>query len=269
LKEATQRMEGGNLSVRVALPGARSAAEFQALAVSFNGMAQRVEGTVSTLQAFVADAAHELHTPLTALHTNLELASGEGDPARCALHLERARDQELRLETLVNGLLDLSRIEASSTSTRKEQVDLNLLLAGLGEQFASRAEQAERTFQISLPQECVHVCGDPQQLQRILVNLLENSLKFTHRGGTISLELVRKGDEAVLVISDDGIGIPAEDLPHLFERFHRGRNVSSYPGSGLGLAITRALVNANGGTIQAEPASGVGTRMVARFPAVS
>ncbi len=266
LTDVTQRMEGGNLSVRVNLPGKRPAAEFQALAHSFNGMAQRVDDTVSTLRAFVADAAHELHTPLTALHTNLELAADEGDARHRTLYLERAQEQSVRLEALVNGLLNLSRIEAGRFESETESVDLNRLLGEVGEQFASRAEQAERAFSIELPGETICVNGDPAQLRQVINNLLENSLKFTPAGGLISLNLNCSAGEANLAVTDTGIGIPTEDLPHLFERFHRGRNASSYPGSGLGLAITRALVLAHGGSIRAESEPGKGTKISICLP---
>jgi signal transduction histidine kinase len=266
LTDVTQRMEGGDLSVRVNLPGKRPASEFQALANAFNGMAQRVEDTVSTLRAFVADAAHELHTPLTALHTNLELAADEADVARRSLFLERAQEQGSRLETLVSGLLDLSRIEAAQTRQVFLPVNLNGLLGDIGRQFAPRVEGAGNRFVLDLPEENVEFSGNESQVRQIVTNLLENALKFTPAGGTITLGLLQSADEAILTILDTGIGIPPEDLPHLFERFHRGRNASRYPGSGLGLAITKALVSAHGGSIRADSKPGEGTMITVRLP---
>ena len=268
LTHATQRMENGDLSARVGISGKNPAAEFQALAHSFNGMAQQVEGTVSTLRAFVADAAHELHTPLTALHTNLELVADETDAARQSLYLERAQEQSARLEGLVGGLLDLSRIEAAHPGPETGPLDLGGLLGEMEEQLASRAEQANRVFTLELPEEPVTVTGNPPQLRRVVTNLFENSLKFTPAGGSITIGLVRSGGQAILTVTDTGIGVPPEDLPHLFERFHRGRNVSSFPGSGLGLAITRALIRAHGGGIRAESTLGAGTNIVIELPVI-
>jgi len=266
LTEATRRMEGGNLSARADMSGKGQTHEFQELAHSFNIMAQRMENTVSALRAFVADAAHELHTPLTALHTNLELAVDEQDTTRRSLYLTRAQEQGQRLETLVNSLLDLSKIEAAQPRLNFAPVELNQLLRQLGEQFASRAEQADCAFESDIPGEAVCVSGNGSQIRQVVNNLLENSLKFTPPGGSIALKLTRSAHEAMITVSDTGIGIPSEDLPHLFERFHRGRNVSQFPGNGLGLAITKALILAHNGSIHAESTPGNGTIIIASLP---
>lgn len=254
LTDATRQMERGNLSMRANLPGTKPADEFHTLALSFNSMAQRVEDTVSTLRAFVSDAAHELNTPLTALKTNLELAANETDNDQQAVFLARAIEQNRRLELLTAGLLDLSRIEVSQSAPDPEPVRLRMLVAQAGERFASRAEQAERTFVLDLPEAEITVHGNHMQLQRALDNLLENALKFTPKGGEICLQVEQKDDQVFLIVTDTGIGIPSEDLPHLFGRFRRGRNSSEYPGNGLGLAIVKAIAAAHGGQVHVESA---------------
>ena len=98
---------------------------------------------------------------------------------------------------------------------------------------------------MKLPDETVDIPGNETQLRQVIINLLENALKFTPAGGWISLSVEHSPDQVTLTVSDSGIGIPPEDLPHLFERFHRGRNASEYPGNGLGLAIVKAIVNAH------------------------
>lgn len=267
LTHATRRMEQGDLAMRATLPRVRQANEFQTLADSFNNMAQRVEDTVSTLRAFVSDAAHELNTPLTALKTNLELAANETDAVQKGIFLARALEQNRRLELLTSSLLDLSRIEAAQTSPDPEPVNLRRLAAEAGERFASRAEQAERSFGLSLPEGDLTIHGNSLHLQRALDNLLENALKFTPQGGTIHLELKEKDGQAILTVTDNGIGILPEDLPHLFERFHRGRNSAEYPGNGLGLAIVKAIVNAHGGQVSVESAGrGQGSRFRVVLP---
>jgi signal transduction histidine kinase len=250
LTDAAHRMEGGNLSARVALPGEKQE-EFTALAHAFNGMAAQVENTISTLRAFVSDAAHELNTPLTALKTNLELAAAETNATQQQEFLARALEQNQRLEKLTSGLLDLSRIEAAADAASGfEPLDLRQAVAQVGERFASRADQAGRNFTLTLPKTEVKILGNVAQLDRVLSNLLENALKFTPESGNISLVLEKNENTATLTIADTGIGIPPEDLPHLFERFHRGRNSSSYPGNGLGLAIVKASVAAHKGNIR-------------------
>jgi signal transduction histidine kinase len=283
LESATRQMEQGDLQVRVDLQKERQQ-EFLSLASSFNSMAAQVEQTVSTLREFVADAAHELHTPLTALQANLELArnetlappgtvrqdrcgasAGENASARTR-YLARAHEQSQRLEGLVQSLLDLSRIEAAQSKSSFEPVDFTQLVREAGEQFASRAEQADRSLSMNVPEEVVQVLGNETQLKQVVMNLLENALKFTPASGWISLEVERPSDQVRLTISDSGIGIPAEDLPHLFERFHRGRNASEYPGNGLGLAIVKAIVNAHKGDIAVQSTPMQGTTVFVSLP---
>lgn len=266
LEQATRQMEQGNLAVRVDLQNERQQ-EFVSLAHSFNGMAQQVEQTVSTLREFVADAAHELHTPLTALQANIELAREEENASERTRYLTRAQEQGQRLEALVQSLLDLSRIEAAESRSSFAPLDFIQLVREAGEQFASRAEQAERVFSMTVPDVELQVTGNEMQLKQVIMNLLENALKFTPTTGTISLDLERSDDELILAISDNGIGIAADDMSHLFERFHRGRNVAEYPGNGLGLAIVKAIVESHGGRVEAHSDGyGKGSRIVVRIP---
>jgi len=265
LSNVTARMTNGDLSSRADI---KSHDEFGQLARSFNRMAEQVEQTVSTLRGFVGDAAHELHSPLTALQANLELARDEKNESERARYLLRAQEQGQRLETLVESLLDLSRIEAAETKFNFAPVDINQLVREVGEQFASRAEQADRFFTMNVPVENPHVMGNEMQLKQVIMNLLENALKFTPTNGTISLSFEHPANEIKLTVSDSGIGIPPEDLPHVFERFHRGRNVSDYPGNGLGLAIVKAIVLAHGGNVAVQSQPGNGTRITTSMPSL-
>src|SRR6266498_132506 len=263
LTNVTSHMAQGDLSSRADV---KSGDEFGQLARSFNEMAEQVEQTISTLRAFVADAAHELHTPLAALQANLELARDEKDVSKQTGYLKRAQEQSRRLEALVQSLLDLSRIEAKESKSEFAQVDILQLVREVGEQSASRAEQADRNFSMQLPDAVVVIQGNETQLRQVVINLLENALKFTPADGTIALALQQHGNEINLIVSDSGIGIPPEDLPHLFERFHRGRNASEYPGNGLGLAIVKAIVNQHQGNIVAQPQPMQGTSIFVSLP---
>jgi signal transduction histidine kinase len=265
LEHATQQMEQGNLAVRVNLPNERQQ-EFLSLANSFNGMAEQVEQTISTLRSFVADAAHELHTPLTALQTNLELARDEKNASARTRYLERAQQQSQRLEALVKSLLDLSRIEAAESKSDLLPVDLSQLVQEVSEHFASRAEQTDHEFEAGPIEEDIFVMGNQEQLRQVMINLLENALKFTPGNGLISVAFEVVDHQAELTITDTGIGIPAEDLPHLFERFHRGRNASNYVGNGLGLAIVKAIVTAHKGEVVVRSEAGKGTQMIVSIP---
>jgi len=250
LTGVTARMAGGDLSARADIV---TEDEFGLLARSFNRMAEQVEETVVTLRRFVSDAAHEFHTPLTALHTNLELAPDEE-------FVRRARAQVRRLERLAEGLLDLSRVEAGGCPDDRAPLELVALLKEVSELYASQAEQAGLDFNLTLPPSPVTVRGDRAQLRRVLENLLDNAIKFTPEGGSVALGARQSGERVELWVEDTGIGIPPDDLPHLFRRFHRSRNAAGYPGSGLGLAIAKAIVENHGGCIRVESTVGEGTR---------
>jgi signal transduction histidine kinase len=249
LTDVTARMAQGDLSSRA---GVKSRDEFGQLARSFNEMADQVEGTVAALRRFVSDAAHELHTPLTALRANLDLAAQENDAAAQHVFVERAQATVVRLETLTNNLLDLSRLEAQSDQEPAGSMDLAALVKQNAEVYASQAEQAGLTFAVRVPDEPTRIRADAKQVQRALNNLFDNACKFTPPGGTVAIQLQREDGHVQLSVTDTGIGIPPDDLPQLFNRFHRGRNATAYSGSGLGLAIVKAITEQQGGQIVVE-----------------
>jgi signal transduction histidine kinase len=257
LTAAAGRMAAGDLSARadVAAP-----AELAVLGHTFNEMAVQVGGMLSTLRNFVSDAAHELHTPLTALRTDLELSAANPSTELA----QRALGHANRLQGLVESLLDLSRLEAE-TNRADEPVDLAALVREMGEIHASRAEQVGLTFTLEVPEGVVEIRGSAGQLRSAVGNLLENAVKFTPEGGAIRLGLTRDGKNWEVWVEDTGIGIPEEELPLLFRRFHRGRNVSRYPGNGLGLAIVQAVAQAHGGEASVQRLA-QGTRAGLRLP---
>jgi signal transduction histidine kinase len=255
LTQVTARMSQGNLSARAHV---NRRDELGTLSRSFNEMATRVEDTVSTLRRFVADAAHELHTPLAALRTNLELAPDDR-------FVKRAQSQVERLEKLTTGLLSLSRIEAEKRDQVQAPVVLNTVVQNVAELYASRAEQTGLAFELTVPEDPITVTGDDAQLRDALGNVLDNAIKFTSHGGTVAMSLSQEDDWAVLRVRDTGIGIPAEDLPYVFNRFHRGSNAAAYPGSGLGLAIVEAIVARCDGAVEVENVAR-GTQLALRLP---
>jgi signal transduction histidine kinase len=262
LTHVTRRMAQGQLSARVDL--ARQD-ELGSLASSFNTMADRIENTVVTLQRFVADAAHELNTPITALRTNLELATSEDDTHGYQSDLEQAQVELARLERLTTSLLALARLEARGNEVERRPIDVGALVRQMHERYASRAEQGEIALEMSAPAQPVMIQANEEQLTRMLDNLLDNALKFTPSGGTVSLSL-RSDEQAVhLLVQDTGIGIPPDDLPKLFSRFHRGRNTAVYPGNGLGLVIVKAIVEEHRGDVTVE-SSPAGTCFSVRLP---
>jgi signal transduction histidine kinase len=194
----------------------------------------------------------------------LELSASETDESRRATLIDQAQQQAARLRELADSLLDLSRVEAARQAAFVA-VNLNDLLRDLSEPYASQAEQAGLTLSLDLTQDPIELRGDPAQLRRAIGNLLDNAIKFTPEGGTVTIGLKQDAGISELCVQDTGIGIPEDDLPQLFNRFHRGRNVANYPGNGLGLAIVRAIVEAHGGQVSAANTS-PGARFCMRLP---
>jgi signal transduction histidine kinase len=263
LTGVTAQMAEGNLSARADVDRHD---EFGILARTFNEMANRVEDTVVTLRRFVGDAAHELHTPLTALTANLELAVSEDNEEKRQTFITQAQQQVKRLETLTIGLLDLSRIEMNIVSEEKHLVNLTALIQETIELYASRAEQAGLTFVLDLDDSAIMAHVNESQFRRVIGNLLDNAIKFTPEDGTITLGMRRRDQAVELWVKDTGIGIPGDDLPQLFNRFHRGRNAAAYPGNGLGLAIIKAIVESHRGQVVVESAAESGTRFSLQLP---
>jgi signal transduction histidine kinase len=260
LTAATGRMAAGDLSARADL---HTHDELGDLSRSFNDMAGRVEATVQALRNFVGDAAHQLHTPLTALDAYLELARDEVDPARRRDYLADAEAQAGRLESVIEGLLELSRLEDNSAA--HTAFDLKAVTAELAEVFASRADQADLRFRYDAPAAPVTIDGDARQVREAVANLLDNAFKFTLSGGQVELRLDADEAWARVTVTDTGIGLDAADLPRLFGRFYRGRNVAAYPGSGLGLAIVRSIAETHDGEVAVESLS-PGARFTLRLP---
>lgn len=266
LTDVTGRMAQGDLSGRA---NVQSRDEFGQLGRSFNEMAAQVETTVSTLRRFVADAAHELRTPLTVLRTNLDLMLDEKDAASRAVFVADAKVMVQRLEELNTNLLDLSRLEASDHAARDVIVDLTELLQARSEVYASQVEQSGLIFEQDLPSEPVFVRADPSKMMRAIDNLIDNACKFTPQDGMVRITLSQQDGLVNLSVADTGIGIPEDDLPQLFHRFHRGRNTTTYPGSGLGLAIVKAIVSAHAGRVEVQSAGvGQGSKFSVMLPAV-
>ena len=258
LTNVVEQMAAGDLATRSMIIRKD---EIGRLSTSFNSMAARIEQIVRTLRAFVADAAHEIHTPLTALQTNIELAAQQPENPR---HLQRAQTQTERLTKLTGDLLHLSRLESATTSLDLQSFDVTSLLMTQAELFASRAEQAEIAFHLHVPTTTVQLVGDVAQLRRVFDNLLDNALKFTQMNGEIWLGFVVRGDSAEITIRDTGIGIDG-DINRIFDRFHRAPNATAHDGSGLGLAIVQHIIQAHDGSIHVNRRTD-GSEFVVRLP---
>jgi PAS domain S-box-containing protein len=220
---------------------------------------------------FLATLAHELRNPLAPIRHGLELlrlADGKGEAAAQAREMmERQLGQMVRL---IDDLLDVSRVTRGAVELRREPVALGAIVAAAVETSRPLLDAAGHRFSLSLPAEPVTLDVDPVRIAQVISNLLNNAAKYTEPGGTIALRAWREGNEAVIQVSDDGIGIPAEMLPRVFQMFaqvNRGLN-RPQGGLGIGLALARTLVEMHGGRIAAASAGpGTGSTFTVRLPA--
>ncbi|MFF0120552.1 SpoIIE family protein phosphatase [Micromonospora arida] len=243
-----------------------------ASARSYQAQQQRAEELAEidrAKTAFFSNISHEFRTPLTLIMGPLEeLRSRVGDTDEGVREeLQVMHRNGLRLGKLVNALLDFSRIEAGRMQARYEPVDLAAVTADLASVFRSAVERAGLTFEVDCPPLPEPVYVDRGMWEKIILNLLSNALKFTF-DGSIRVRLRAEAGRAVVTVADTGIGVPAEEMPRLFERFHRIENVRSRSneGSGIGLALVRELVGLQGGDITADSTIGHGTAFTIGLP---
>jgi len=261
----SRTIAGGDLARR--FTGPTGSREVATLARNFNHMVDRLEASLISQQRFTADAAHELRTPLTALGGNVEmllLGADEGDPQRVQKVL-RTMDLEIqRLTRLVNDLLQISRVEGQ-THLQLSQVDVAALLRDVATELQMVGPHAAIDVHAEGP---LPVVGDRDKLKQVLLNIGDNALKFTPPGAVVTMTAVRMGKSARLRISDSGPGIPAADLPRIFDRFYRSdaSRARLSGGMGLGLAIAKAIVDAHHGSIVASSIAGRGATFTLDLP---
>ena len=217
---------------------------------------------------FFSNVSHEFRTPLTLMFGPLEDAlSLPETPASVRSHLELARRNAQRLLKLVNSLLDFARIEAGRVQASFVPVDLATLTADLASTFRSAMQRAELELEVDCQALGEPVYVDREMWEKIVLNLLSNALKFTMRG-RVRVRLYREEGQAVLEVSDTGVGVPDHEIPHLFDRFHRveGSEARTHEGSGIGLALVQELAKLHGGSSDATSRLGVGSTFRVRIP---
>ncbi|RUL87921.1 heavy metal sensor histidine kinase [Tautonia sociabilis] len=250
------------------LDAPNSGDELGRLAGTLNRMIERLERSFEEIRRFTADAAHELRTPLTVMRNEAEVAlRAPRDPDQYRRVLENMLEEIERLTRLAEQLLFLCREDAGLVPLAREPVRLDELVRDAAEHMRVVAEEKEIDLRVE-PSAAAIVVGDADQLRRLLFNILDNAVKYTPPGGSVSAGVGRLGPHARAVVSDTGIGIPQEHLPHVFGRFYRvdparGPEAS---GTGLGLAICRAIAEAHGGKLHIESVVGRGTKVMLVLP---
>ncbi len=229
-----------------------------------------VEQSMETMRRFMADAAHELRTPIAVLRSQAEVALQRERPSEgYAEALRRIEAEARRLGATVDDLLTLARADAGERPIARERVILDDLALDAGTAARALAEQRGVTLEVGEFEEAV-ARGDPALVRQLLMIVLDNAVKFTPQGGRVRLGVAARGGAAEVVIEDTGIGIPSDRLPHIFERFYRGDPARARGdgggGAGLGLAIARWIADVHGARIDVASEPGRGTRVVIRFP---
>ena len=263
---AAEQITQHNLGER--LPISKTGDELEGLSLSLNHMITRLDDAFQQTNRFLADASHELRTPLTILCGELEELTNDTrlDPKQRERTLSLL-SEALRLSKIVEQLLMLSRLDAGEAIVEWRQFDLVELVGSTAEQMHLLAEDKNISI-YGKASEAVLIEGDRSRLKQVLVNLLDNAIKYTPAQGSITW-VVRKSDSwAVLEISDTGIGIPPEALPHIFERFYRVDKARSADGEsiGLGLAIVKSILTAHTAEVEADSTAGKGTCFRVRLP---
>ncbi|HEU5013274.1 MAG TPA: PAS domain S-box protein [Roseiflexaceae bacterium] len=230
-----------------------------------------IEALAHVRNEFLTVTAHELRTPVTSLLGYTQLLKrrterGLSNAERVQHTLNIVMKQALRLDRLTNMLLDLTRLEDQQLVLALQPVDLHVVVVQAVDELQMVSEQ--HTLSIHADSEPLVVEGDEFRLEQIVYNLLQNAIKYSPAGGDITIDLRREHDQAVLAVTDPGFGIPADELPHVFDRFYRATNVSfqHISGMGIGLYIVKELVMLHGGTIEAQSVAGQGSTFTVTLP---
>ncbi|MEW6211387.1 MAG: heavy metal sensor histidine kinase [Acidobacteriota bacterium] len=268
MTRSAERITSRNLNER--LPVASTGDEVEQLSVSLNRMIARLDEAFDHIGRFSADASHELRTPLTILRGELEALAQQSLPEDKRETIASALEEVERLTRIVESLLALSRLDAGEARMERARIDLAELAATTTEQMRLLAEDKRIALRCETDSR-VEVEGDRARLKQVIVNLLDNAIKYTPEGGAIRVLVCSTDGRAVIEVEDNGAGIPADALAHVFERFYRVDKARSRQmgGAGLGLSIVKSICAAHGGRVEAGSEEGRGSRFRVELPSAN
>lgn len=266
LTRSIQNMARGDFSVRVKV---RGSGEMRRLARTFNSMSEKIESLDQARNQFVSNASHELKTPLATMKIMIESLIYQPE-MEVGLRTEFMTDinREIdRLSSVVTDLLTLVRMDVKDVKLSRENMSLAALIKDTKHLLEPMIKKRQHTLTLNIQDDC-DMYADRTKLQQVVYNLMENAVKYTQEGGKVDVALQRIGRSAVLTVKDNGPGISAEHLPHIFDRFYRVDKARSREagGTGLGLAIVHQLVMLHGGEIHVESEEGKGTSFIVELP---
>ena len=268
ITRAAEQIGAGDLSERVPTPPQMD--EIGRLATTFNHMIARLEAAFERQKQFTSDVSHELRTPLAVMRGDIEIALRRTRSAdEYQQVLASSLEEIIRLSRLVEELLTLARADAGRTQLKREPISLDKLCGDMVDYILPLATQRDQILTYEGPGRDVVMNGDINRLKQLLLNLLDNAIKYTEKNGRVTLALTSTPSQAIIEVRDTGRGIPKEDLPHIFDRFFRRSKSTpdrTAVGFGLGLSIVKWIVDSHGGTIEAESEPGKGTTFRLKLP---
>jgi heavy metal sensor kinase len=265
LAAAARTIDAANLQQRLPVRGTGD--ELDNVARSFNDTLARVEDAVGEMRQFSTAIAHELRTPIAALRGEIELAAMKPTTTEAQREIFASQLEELdKLKRLIDQLLTLARAESGQIPLSHERIELAPLVRSIVEQLEPVAQAQGLSLDEAIVAQPV-ISGDRAWIERLLLNLLDNAFKFTPSGGTVTVRLSEDDTHALLEVSDTGIGMTPDVVPHVFERFYRGdpaRSAGGF-GVGLGLSLVKWIVDRHNGTVEAAGTAGVGARFTVKL----
>ncbi|HEX3053121.1 MAG TPA: ATP-binding protein, partial [Aggregatilineaceae bacterium] len=268
ISHAAHQIADGDFNQRVPVEGPQ---EVRTLASSFNDMVDRVAVTQAAQRDFLANVSHDLRTPLTSIQgfSQAILDGVTSDPATAQHAAQIINDEAARMHRMVEELLELARLEAGRVNLRRHAVRPSDLLRGVADSISVKAYEKSVQLNVQIPPDLPRISGDADRLAQVFLNLLDNAIRHTPSGGQVSLLAAAQPQWIVVQVRDTGEGIPAADLPRIFERFYqvdKSRQRDRGGSMGLGLAITKQIVEAHNGRIQADSVIGQGTTFTIWLP---
>ena len=256
-------MRTGRTDRRVAVADTSDA--FGEVSALVNAMLDRIDTVVAGMRGALDNVAHDLRTPMTRLRATAESALSSADPAVLREALADCLEESDRVVEMLNTLMDISEAETGTMALRLEPINLADLIRQSVDLYEDLAEQRGIHIQASAAGDLT-IPADRNRMRQVLANLLDNAVKYTPDGGKIDVIARTEQTAAILSVIDTGIGIPADELPRIWDRLYRGDKSRSERGLGLGLSLVKAIVEAHGGTVSVESAPGAGTRIDLRLP---
>ena len=253
-----------NMSLRITTPESKD--EIRQLAETFNDMLGKIQQVIISQKQFIQDVSHELRTPITIMRGELEVAlKRQRSPEEYCRILESNLEETKKIGKLLVDLLALARFDSSSATLVRESTDISSILKNILDDMEILASQKGITLEY-YSQEGVAVPVDRDKIMRVFINIIDNAIKYTPEQGKICVEVIKQKNCAFITITDDGIGIPQQDLPHIFDRFYQVDKSRSGAGFGLGLSIAQSIIEAHGGSITVESIQNQGTTFLISLP---